>query len=75
MEELRFRQIHMDFHTSPLISGVGEEFKAKEFAQTLKEAYVNSVTCFAKCHHGMIWSIILMRVMPPALFLRLKAIR
>lgn len=53
MEELRFRQIHMDFHTSPLISGVGEEFKAKEFAQTLKEAYVNSVTCFAKCHHGM----------------------
>ena len=53
MEELRFRQIHLDFHTSPLIKGVGEEFKAKEFAQTLKEAYVNSVTCFAKCHHGM----------------------
>ncbi len=53
MEGLRFRQIHMDFHTSPLISGVGEEFKAKDFAKTLKDAYVNSVTCFAKCHHGM----------------------
>lgn len=53
MEKLRFRQIHMDFHTSPLIRGIGEEFRANDFARMLKAAYVNSVTCFAKCHHGM----------------------
>lgn len=48
-----FRQIHLDFHTSPLIPGIGEKFDPKEFAGTLKKGYVNSVTCFAKCHHGM----------------------
>jgi hypothetical protein len=47
------RQIHLDFHTSPFIPDVGSEFDAGEFAQTLKNAHVNSVTVFAKCHHGM----------------------
>jgi len=47
------RQVHLDFHTSPYIPDVGAEFDAKEFAKTLKEAHVNSVTIFAKCHHGM----------------------
>ena len=47
------RQIHLDFHTSPFIPDVGSEFDAEEFAQTLKAAHVNSVTVFAKCHHGM----------------------
>jgi hypothetical protein len=47
------RQIHLDFHTSPLIPDVASEFDAKAFAQTLKRAHVNSVTIFAKCHHGM----------------------
>ncbi len=47
------RQIHLDFHTSPLIPDVGREFDAKEFARTMKRAHVNSVTVFAKCHHGM----------------------
>jgi hypothetical protein len=47
------RQVHLDFHTSPFIPDVGSEFDAQEFARTLKEAHVNSVTVFAKCHHGM----------------------
>jgi hypothetical protein len=47
------RQVHLDFHTSPLIPDVGTEFDAKDFARTLKKAHVNSVTIFAKCHHGM----------------------
>ncbi len=53
MEKLPFRQIHLDFHTSPLIEGVGEDFDCEEFVRTLKEAYVNSINIFAKCHHGM----------------------
>ncbi|MFB0533302.1 MAG: alpha-L-fucosidase, partial [Desulfatiglandales bacterium] len=53
MDKLPFRQIHLDFHTSPLIKGIGEDFDAGKFAKTLKEAHVNSVTVFAKCHHGM----------------------
>lgn len=48
-----FRHIHLDFHTSPAITGVGERFDAEEFARVLKEASVNSITIFAKCHHGM----------------------
>lgn len=47
------RQVHLDFHTSPHIPDVGSEFDAKAFARTFKRARVNSVTVFAKCHHGM----------------------
>jgi hypothetical protein len=50
---LRSRQIHLDFHTSPFIPGVGADFDPEVFAQTMAEAHVNSVTIFAKCHHGM----------------------
>ncbi len=55
MPELRFRQVHLDFHTSEKIVGIGSRFDAEEFARTLKEARVNSVTCFSRCHHGMIY--------------------
>jgi len=51
---LRCRQIHLDFHTSEHIPGVGAAFDAEEFVTTLKSAHVDSVTVFAKCHHG--WS-------------------
>lgn len=54
MNHLRFRQIHLDFHTSGLIDGIGAEFKKKNFQEALKIGHVNSVTLFAKCHHG--WS-------------------
>ncbi|BDI32494.1 hypothetical protein CCAX7_45450 [Capsulimonas corticalis] len=47
------RQIHLDFHTSPAIPDVGVEFNADDFARTLRESHVNSVTVFGKCHHGM----------------------
>ncbi len=53
MAELPFRQVHLDFHTSPLIPDVGADFDAEAFASQLEEARVNSVTVFAKCHHGM----------------------
>lgn len=53
MKELPYRQIHMDFHTSPHINEVGEKFNADEFVSTLKDARVNSINLFAKCHHGM----------------------
>jgi hypothetical protein len=47
------RQVHLDFHTSPYIPDVGSEFDPEVLAETFKEAHVNSVTVFAKCHHGM----------------------
>lgn len=46
------RCIHLDFHTSELITDVGEKFDKEEFAEVLKKAKVNSITLFAKCHHG-----------------------
>ncbi len=49
----RFRQIHLDFHTSELIPDVGASFDPDVFADTLAEARVNWVTLFAKCHHGL----------------------
>ncbi len=52
---LRYRQVHLDFHTSGHIPDIGIEFDPKEFASTLKKAYVNSVTCFGRCHHGYIY--------------------
>ena len=52
---LPFRQIHLDFHTSELIPDVGIDFDPDEFADTLVRAHVNSITCFARCHHGWIY--------------------
>ncbi|MES2308312.1 MAG: alpha-amylase family protein [Verrucomicrobiota bacterium] len=49
-----FRQIHLDFHTSPQIPKIGKRFQAKAWQETLKRAAVDSITLFAKCHHG--WS-------------------
>jgi hypothetical protein len=49
---LRFRQIHLDFHTSPAIPGIGERFEKRRWQAMLKEAAVDSITLFAKCHHG-----------------------
>src|SRR3989339_158794 len=54
MHKLRFRQVHLDFHTSPDIERVGSKFDKKQFQKALRAGYVDSITCFAKCHHG--WS-------------------
>jgi hypothetical protein len=53
--ELRYRQVHLDFHTSEHIPDVGRDFDPERFAATLKRAAVNSVTCFGRCHHGYIY--------------------
>lgn len=55
MTGLRYRQIHLDFHTSEHITGIAEQFDPQEFAATLKKARVNSVTCFGRCHHGYLY--------------------
>jgi hypothetical protein len=47
------RQVHLDFHTSPHIPDVGADWDPDDFIQTLQRARVNSITVFAKCHHGM----------------------
>ncbi|MDO4343360.1 MAG: beta-galactosidase trimerization domain-containing protein [Eubacteriales bacterium] len=54
-KEIPFRQIHLDFHTSEKIEGVCGEFDAEEFAQTLEEARVNSITLFSCGHHGNLY--------------------
>ncbi|NQT86679.1 beta-galactosidase trimerization domain-containing protein [bacterium] len=54
MDELRFRQIHLDFHTSEHIAGVGSQFDPDEFVAGLKLGHVDSINVFAKGHHG--WS-------------------
>ena len=46
------RCVHLDFHTSPLIEGIGERFDREKFIKTLRDANVELVTVFAKCHHG-----------------------
>jgi hypothetical protein len=51
---LRYRQIHLDFHTSEHIGAIGADFDPVNFVATLKAAHVDSITIFAKCHHG--WS-------------------
>lgn len=52
---LPWRQIHLDYHTSEAIPGIGADFDPDEFADTLVKAHVNSITCFARCHHGWIY--------------------
>lgn len=49
-----FRQIHLDFHTSEAIPGIGSAWDKKHWQETLKRGHVSSVNVFAVCHHG--WS-------------------
>ena len=49
---LPYRQIHLDFHTSEAIGGIGSRFSKAQFVAALKAGHVNSVTVFSKCHHG-----------------------
>lgn len=46
------RCVHLDFHTSEKIKNIGSEFNHDEFVSALKEADLDSITVFAKCHHG-----------------------
>jgi hypothetical protein len=49
------RTVHLDFHTGPGIGDVGADFDADLFAQVFVDAHVDSVTLFAKCHHGHLY--------------------
>ena len=53
-EPLPSRQVHLDFHTSEFIPGIGEKFDKKQFQEALKTAHLNQINIFAKCHHS--WS-------------------
>ncbi len=53
--KLPYRQIHLDFHTGSAIPDVGAQWDADTFGDMLAEAHVNSVTLFAKCHHGRLY--------------------
>ena len=53
--KLNFRQVHLDFHTSPDVPAIGSEFEPDEFAEIVKDAHIDSITCFARCHHGFIY--------------------
>ena len=50
---MRFRQVHLDFHTSELVPDIASQFDDREFAEAYKSARVDSVNLFAKCHHGL----------------------
>ncbi|MBB6672665.1 alpha-amylase family protein [Cohnella nanjingensis] len=49
---MRFRQVHLDFHTSELIPGIGSRFSKAQFQDMLRAGRVDSITVFSKCHHG-----------------------
>lgn len=51
---MKFRQVHLDFHTSECIENIGKQFNKDQFQNALKTGHVNSITLFSKCHHG--WS-------------------
>ena len=55
MSKIRYRQVHLDFHTSEYIPDIAADFDKDEFAKTLEEAHVDSITCFARCHHGWLY--------------------
>jgi hypothetical protein len=49
---MRFRQVHLDFHTSELIDAIGADFSKEQFQAMLIQGHVDSITIFSKCHHG-----------------------
>ena len=54
MEPVRTRQVHLDFHTSEHIAGIGSRFDREQWQTALKTGHVNLINVFAKCHHS--WS-------------------
>ncbi|WP_182904073.1 alpha-amylase family protein [Microbispora sp. H10830] len=49
------RTVHLDFHTGPQVPEVGTAFEPDAFARTLVDSHTESVTLFAKCHHGLLY--------------------
>ncbi len=46
------RQIHLDFHTSEHMPGVGSRFDKQQFQAALQAGRVNLINVFGKCHHS-----------------------
>lgn len=67
MHHLRFRQVHLDFHTSPFIEGIGTAFQKEKFQQALLDGHVDSITLFSKCHHGLSYHPTSVGIMHPHL--------
>jgi hypothetical protein len=49
---MRYRHVHLDFHTSEAIPGIGRVFSKGGFQDALRTGHVDAITVFAKCHHG-----------------------
>jgi hypothetical protein len=47
-----YRRIHMDCHNPDFVTDIGHNLDAKAYVKTLKDAAINSLVTFAKCHHG-----------------------
>jgi hypothetical protein len=57
------RQVHLDFHTSEHLPGIGARFSKAQFQEALKLGRLNQINIFAKCHHS--WSYYPTRVGVP----------
>ena len=64
---MRFRQVHLDFHTGEHIPGVGSRFDRQQFQEALRLGCVDSITVFSKCHHGWAYHPSKANVMHPTL--------
>jgi len=64
---MRYRQVHLDFHTSEMIDGIGDRFDAAHFQRMLRLGSINSINLFAKCHHGLSYHPTSVGVMHPHL--------
>jgi hypothetical protein len=53
--DLRYRQIHLDYHIPADIPDLAVDFDAEKFADTIVAAHIDSVTCFARCHNGWLY--------------------
>ncbi len=54
MNDVRARQVHLDFHNSEHIPDLGAKFDKQRFQEALRLGRVNHVNVFAKCAQG--WS-------------------
>jgi len=70
---MRFRQVHLDFHTSEKIPDVGSRFDPKQFQEMLRIGNVDSITVFSKCHHGLSYHETKVGVRHPHLAIELLA--
>lgn len=64
---MRYRRVHLDFHTSEEIDNIGVDFSKQEFQKALITGHVDSITVFSKCHHGWSYNKTMVNEMHPHL--------